>query len=73
MRSRDLERIHFHDRKLWRKWLQKNHAGKSGVWLVFYKKKMSKPSLSCEDAVEEAICFGWIESLVKRVDDESYV
>jgi uncharacterized protein YdeI (YjbR/CyaY-like superfamily) len=73
MGSRDLERINFHDRKLWRKWLEKNHAGKSGVWLVFYKKKTGKPSLSYEDAVEEALCFGWIDNLVKRVDDESYV
>ena len=73
MRSNDQERIHIHDRKVWRKWLEKNHTRESGVWLVFHKKKTGKPSLAYEDAVEEALCFGWIDSLVKRVDDGSYV
>lgn len=69
----DQERIHIHDRKVWRKWIEKNHARESGVWLVFHKKKTGKPSLAYEDAVEEALCFGRIDSLVKRVDDGSYV
>ena len=73
MGSNDQERIHIHDRAAWRKWLEKNHTRKSGVWLVFHKKKTGKPSLAYEDAVEEALCFGWIDSLVKRVDDGSYV
>jgi uncharacterized protein YdeI (YjbR/CyaY-like superfamily) len=73
MGSNDQERIHIHDRKVWRKWLDKNHARKSGVWLVFHKKKTGKPSLAYEDAVEEALCFGWIDSQVKRVDNGSYV
>jgi uncharacterized protein YdeI (YjbR/CyaY-like superfamily) len=73
MESKDQERIYIHDRTAWREWLEKNHSGKTGVWIVFFKKKTGKPSLSYEDAVEEALCFGWIDSLVKRVDEESYV
>jgi uncharacterized protein YdeI (YjbR/CyaY-like superfamily) len=73
METSDQEQIYPHDRAAWRKWLEKNHARETGVWLVFYKKKTGKPSLTYEDAVEEALCFGWIDSLVKRVDGESYV
>ena len=73
MEIKDQERIFIHDRTAWREWLEKNHSRKTGVWLVFFKKKTGKPSLAYEDAVEEALCFGWIDSLVKRVDDESYI
>jgi uncharacterized protein YdeI (YjbR/CyaY-like superfamily) len=57
----------------WRKWLQKHHATKKVVWLVYYKKHTGTPRIPYDDAVEEALCFGWIDSTVKRVDDESYV
>lgn len=69
----DQGRIYLKGRKAWRKWLEKNHAKKSCVWLVFYKKHTGKPSVPYEDAVEEALCFGWIDSRVKSVDQESYV
>lgn len=59
-------------RKAWRKWLQKNHAAATHVWLLLYKKHSDKPSLSYADVVEEALCFGWIDSKPNKRDDESY-
>ena len=56
----------------WRIWLEKNHSVKSAIWLLFYKKHTGKLSISYTDAVEEALCFGWIDSIVKRIDDEKY-
>jgi uncharacterized protein YdeI (YjbR/CyaY-like superfamily) len=60
-------------RQEWRAWLEKNHAGKIEIWLVFYKKHAGVRSIPYEEAVEEALCFGWIDSLVKKVDDERYI
>ena len=57
----------------WRKWLTKNHNKVVEVWLIFYKKETGKPSIHYETAVEEALCFGWIDSLVKKIDEERYV
>lgn len=61
-----------HSRQKWRAWLQKHHASTSGVWLVFYKKHAAVKSVPYEDSVREALCFGWIDSLVKRLDDDRY-
>ena len=63
----------FKNRHEWRKWLVKNHDTESNIWLVFYKIKVKKESVKYEEAVEEALCFGWIDSLVKRIDDEQYM
>jgi len=60
------------NREQWHKWLTRNHATVREVWLQFFKAHTGKPRLKYEDAVEEALCFGWIDSLVKRIDDESY-
>lgn len=57
----------------WRKWLSTNHKRSPGVWLVFYKKHTGKPTLDYDDAVEEALCFGWIDSTIKKLDDNRYV
>jgi len=57
----------------WRNWLENNHLDSEGVWLVFYRKETAKPSLDYNSAVEEAICFGWIDSLVKKIDEQKYV
>ena len=65
--------LHLTGREDWREWLQKNHATEKEVWLVHYKKHTGKPSLFYEDAVEEALCFGWIDGLLRRLDDERYV
>ena len=59
-------------RKQWREWLAKNHAVTAEVWLVFYKKHTGRPCLSYDEAVEEALCFGWIDSLVKRLGEDRY-
>ena len=57
----------------WRKWLEKNYTTEKEVWLVFYKKHTRIPSILYNDAVEEALCFGWIDSIIKRIDDEKFV
>jgi len=60
-------------RSKWRAWLEKNHASEKEVWLVYYKKNTGKPSVSYRESVEEALCFGWIDGIKKRVDDERYM
>ena len=60
------------DRAEWRRWLAKNFARCDEIWLVFYKKASGKPGVSYDHAVEEALCFGWIDGKKKRLDDESY-
>jgi uncharacterized protein YdeI (YjbR/CyaY-like superfamily) len=60
-------------RRSWRKWLLEQHAKEAEVWLVFYKRHTGKPTLSYNDAVEEALCFGWIDGIKRRIDDERYM
>jgi uncharacterized protein YdeI (YjbR/CyaY-like superfamily) len=57
----------------WRQWLEKNHQSKQSVWLVFYTKKSNIPSLSWSEAVDEALCFGWIDSTRKKINDISFM
>jgi uncharacterized protein YdeI (YjbR/CyaY-like superfamily) len=59
-------------RKQWRTWLVKHHTSSPGIWLVFHKAHTGVKSLPYEDAVREALCFGWIDSLVRRLDDDRY-
>ena len=56
----------------WRAWLEKNHETEKEVWLVYYKKHTNQPRIPYDDAVEEALCFGWIDSIVQKIDDERY-
>ena len=65
--------LHFRDRKEWRSWLQKNYLSEKAVWLVIYKKHTKKQSIAYNDAVEEAVCFGWIDGQIKRIDDERFI
>lgn len=65
--------LSFKDRKSWRSWLSKNHTRQRELWLVFYKKHTGKPTVSYEDAVQEALCFGWIDSTVRKIDEEKYM
>jgi uncharacterized protein YdeI (YjbR/CyaY-like superfamily) len=58
--------------KHWRAWLAKHHDSESEVWLIFQKRHTGQPSIAYEDAVNEALCFGWIDSLIKRLDDARY-
>lgn len=60
------------NRKAWREWLQLNHIEKDAVWLIFYKKKSPNFNLSWSESVDEALCFGWIDSTKKTVDKERY-
>ena len=69
---KELAPLEIQNRRQWRRWLEENHAASPGVWLVFYKEHTSVPSMPYEDAVREALCFGWIDSLVKRLDDDRY-
>lgn len=56
-------------REEWREWLEKNYDKKKEIWLVQYTKASGKPSLEYFDALDEALCFGWIDSIVKKVDE----
>jgi uncharacterized protein YdeI (YjbR/CyaY-like superfamily) len=66
------EKLYVTNRDDWRSWLQKNYDAKKEVWLIYYKKHTGKPRIPYDDAVEEAMCFGWIDSTVQRIDDEKY-
>jgi uncharacterized protein YdeI (YjbR/CyaY-like superfamily) len=56
----------------WRRWLATHHASESEIWLIFHKLHTGKPSVAYEDAVDEALCYGWIDSLIKRIDADRY-
>ena len=60
-------------RQEWRAWLKKNHTSVAEIWLVYYKKHTGKASIAYADSVEEALCFGWIDGLKRRLDEERYV
>jgi len=66
----DYKSTHPKSRRDWRKWLERNHSTSPGIWLVYYKKESGKRKFDYADAVEEALCFGWIDSLPKKIDDE---
>lgn len=57
----------------WRDWLRENHTREKGIWLLQYNKKSGKPSISWSDAVDEALCYGWIDSLKKKLSEESSI
>jgi uncharacterized protein YdeI (YjbR/CyaY-like superfamily) len=59
-------------RKEWRTWLKRHYQSANEVWLVYYKKHTGRPRLAYHDAVEEALCFGWIDSTVKRLDADRF-
>ena len=60
------------DAKAWRKWLERNHASAHEVWLVFSRKHTGEACVGYDEAVQEAICFGWIDGIKKRVDEDHY-
>jgi uncharacterized protein YdeI (YjbR/CyaY-like superfamily) len=65
--------LFFNNRNEWRSWLKENHMRKKEAWLIHYKKSSSKTNLNHVDAVKEAICFGWIDSKLKRIDEERFI
>ncbi|MPR36280.1 YdeI/OmpD-associated family protein [Salmonirosea aquatica] len=57
----------------WRQWLLENHQSKQCIWLIFYKKKSGRPSITWSEAVDQAICFGWIDSTARPIDEEKFM
>jgi uncharacterized protein YdeI (YjbR/CyaY-like superfamily) len=57
----------------WREWLEKHHTQTEGVWLKFYKKASGKESINYDEALDEALCYGWIDAVVNKYDEESYI
>jgi uncharacterized protein YdeI (YjbR/CyaY-like superfamily) len=68
--TEDMPQVHAASRSEWRLWLIDNHLQSKGVWLIFYKKSSGKPFISYDEMVEEALCFGWVDSTSGTVDAE---
>lgn len=66
----DAPLVHADDRVTWRAWLEANHAGTKGAWLVTWRQRSGRAGLDYEAAVEEALCFGWVDSTAGRIDDD---
>ncbi|MFA6471161.1 MAG: YdeI/OmpD-associated family protein [Candidatus Latescibacterota bacterium] len=64
--------LYMTNRSEWRDWLKKHYKSEKEVWLVYYKKHTGKPRIPYNDAVEEALCFGWIDSIVKKIDEDKF-
>ena len=65
--------VFFADREAFRAWLDEHHATASELWMGLYKKGSGRPSITWPEAVDEALCFGWIDSVRQRIDDDSYM
>ena len=72
MPAKAIHTVEVHSRREWREWLSDHHDSATEIWLVFHKRHTGATALSYDDAVEEALCFGWIDSLVRRLDDARY-
>ena len=70
--SDSIEEIEAADGAAFRRWLEANHDSASAVWLIFWKKDSGRPSIKWPEAVDEALCFGWIDSKVQSMDDDKY-
>lgn len=69
---KELEQIHFSTPESFRSWLDANHSNSPGIWIIFYKKHVNIECIGYKEALEEALCFGWIDSLIKRIDNDKY-
>lgn len=69
----DIKTFYPKTKQEWRQWLLENHQSEDSIWLLSYKKKSGKPGVDWSDAVDEALCFGWIDGMRKSVDEESFV
>jgi uncharacterized protein YdeI (YjbR/CyaY-like superfamily) len=67
-----MKTLHVKSAEEWHAWLSDHHQSETEVWLVFHKRHTGKPSVAYEAALDEALCFGWVDSLIKRLDDERY-
>lgn len=72
MSAKPIGKLEVRSRQEWRKWLKEHHAATRAIWLVFHKRHTGKWTLSYDDAVEEALCYGWIDSITRRLDDARY-
>jgi uncharacterized protein YdeI (YjbR/CyaY-like superfamily) len=72
MNKPEIEHFYPKTKQHWRKWLEKNHLRKDAVWLIHYKKNADKPTILWSDAVDEALCFGWIDSKAVTIDETSF-
>jgi uncharacterized protein YdeI (YjbR/CyaY-like superfamily) len=70
--KKKLPTVHARTRQEWREWLHEHHRTVSEIWLVFDKQHTGRACIEYEDSIEEALCFGWVDSLVKRLDDERF-
>jgi uncharacterized protein YdeI (YjbR/CyaY-like superfamily) len=68
----DLSALEVRSSQAWRAWLKEHHASSPGVWLVFYKGRTAHKSIPYEDAVCQALCYGWVDSLIRRLDAGRY-
>lgn len=66
------ETLYVTNRDDWRKWLAEHYRSSTEIWLVYYRRRTGKPRIPYNDAVEEALCFGWIDSITKNLDQERY-
>lgn len=71
--DQDYSQYYAPDRATWREWLAANHATSPGVWLIYYKQSSGKTRVAYADAVEEALCFGWVDSRPNAIDDERFM
>ncbi len=69
---RELKTLYIIDRKKWRAWLAKHHKAENEIWLIYYRKETGKPRIVYNEAVEEALCYGWIDSIVRKLNDEQF-
>jgi len=72
MNKQEIEQFYPETKRQWRKWLEKNHIRKDAVWLVYYKKNAGKPTINWTEAVDEALCFGWIDSKAETIDKDTF-
>jgi uncharacterized protein YdeI (YjbR/CyaY-like superfamily) len=70
--EKPMKQLYFETREEWRQWLAANHDKETEVWLVYYKKETGKPSIPYGASVEEALCYGWVDSLIKKLDEERF-
>jgi uncharacterized protein YdeI (YjbR/CyaY-like superfamily) len=67
-----MKQLTVNDRTAWRKWLEENHDQGNEIWLVYFKKDSGRSGINYEESVEEALCYGWIDSLIKKIDGQRY-
>ena len=68
----EMNQVYLKTRDEWRTWLARHHKTEKDIWLVFFKKETGKPSIEYDASVEEALCFGRVDSIIKKIDDEKY-